>query len=72
MATLPQVGPTYVVLTFGTFVCTTCGGLHREFSHKVKACPRGARAGSRSGPSGERCEVTTAVRLGEKSKICQQ
>ena len=33
----PQVGPTYVCLTFGTFVCTTCGGLHREFSHKVKA-----------------------------------
>lgn len=31
-----QVGPTYVCLTFGTFVCTTCSGLHREFSHKVK------------------------------------
>ena len=24
-------------LTFGTFICTTCSGLHREFSHKVKA-----------------------------------
>ncbi|CAJ1448628.1 unnamed protein product [Effrenium voratum] len=34
--TRPQVGPTYVCLSFGTFVCTTCGGLHREFSHKVK------------------------------------
>ena len=32
-----QVGPTYVCLSFATFVCTTCGGLHREFSHKVKA-----------------------------------
>ena len=32
-----QVGPTYVCLTFGSFVCTTCSGLHREFSHKVKA-----------------------------------
>ena len=31
-----ELGPTYVCMTFGTFVCTTCSGLHREFSHKVK------------------------------------
>lgn len=31
-----EVGPTYVCLQFSTFVCTTCSGIHREFSHKVK------------------------------------
>jgi len=28
--------PTYVNLTFGTFVCASCSGIHREFSHRVK------------------------------------
>jgi len=32
-ATFPQ----YVVLDFGTWVCATCSGIHREFSHKVKS-----------------------------------
>jgi len=26
----------YVVMNFGVFVCSTCAGIHREFSHKVK------------------------------------
>ncbi|KAL7718966.1 Stromal membrane-associated protein [Entamoeba marina] len=31
------MGPVYVVLDFGTFVCQTCSGIHREFSHRVKS-----------------------------------
>eukprot|EP00929_Paragymnodinium_shiwhaense_P066388 TRINITY_DN33298_c0_g1_i1.p1 TRINITY_DN33298_c0_g1~~TRINITY_DN33298_c0_g1_i1.p1 ORF type:complete len:580 (-),score=153.95 TRINITY_DN33298_c0_g1_i1:63-1802(-) len=30
-------GPTYVCITFQTFVCQTCGGIHREFGHKIKS-----------------------------------
>jgi hypothetical protein len=30
-------GNQYVVLNFNTFVCTTCSGIHREFSHKIKS-----------------------------------
>ena len=29
-------GTTYVVLNFGTFVCSNCAGIHREFNYKVK------------------------------------
>ncbi|KAL8090117.1 hypothetical protein AgCh_039553 [Apium graveolens] len=32
-----QLGPQYVCTTFLTFVCTTCSGVHREFSHRVKS-----------------------------------
>jgi len=32
-----EVGPTYITSTFGTFVCTTCCGIHREFGHKIKS-----------------------------------
>eukprot|EP00587_Corethron_hystrix_P001906 CAMPEP_0113326342 /NCGR_PEP_ID=MMETSP0010_2-20120614/18443_1 /TAXON_ID=216773 ORGANISM="Corethron hystrix, Strain 308" /NCGR_SAMPLE_ID=MMETSP0010_2 /ASSEMBLY_ACC=CAM_ASM_000155 /LENGTH=639 /DNA_ID=CAMNT_0000186613 /DNA_START=32 /DNA_END=1951 /DNA_ORIENTATION=- /assembly_acc=CAM_ASM_000155 len=28
--------PTYANLTFGTFVCAACSGIHREFSHRIK------------------------------------
>ncbi|GAB4828362.1 hypothetical protein Ancab_035360 [Ancistrocladus abbreviatus] len=31
------LGPQYVCTTFSTFVCTTCGGIHREFTHRVKS-----------------------------------
>lgn len=31
-----EIGPTYVCMDFGTFVCTMCSGLHRELHHKVK------------------------------------
>ncbi|KAH9608615.1 hypothetical protein KSS87_000733 [Heliosperma pusillum] len=31
------LGPQYVCITFSTFVCTTCGGVHREFTHRVKS-----------------------------------
>ena len=31
-AKLPQVAN----LTFGTFVCLSCGGVHREFNHRIK------------------------------------
>ncbi|XP_039043104.1 probable ADP-ribosylation factor GTPase-activating protein AGD14 [Hibiscus syriacus] len=31
------LGPQYVCTTFSTFVCTTCSGLHREFTHRVKS-----------------------------------
>ncbi|EOY31345.1 ArfGap/RecO-like zinc finger domain-containing protein, putative [Theobroma cacao] len=30
------LGPQYVCTTFWTFVCTTCSGIHREFTHRVK------------------------------------
>lgn len=29
-------GPTYICLTFQTFVCQTCSGIHRGFGHKIK------------------------------------
>ena len=29
-------GTTYVVMDFGVFVCSTCSGIHRELTHKVK------------------------------------
>ena len=31
------IGPVYVVTDFGTFVCQTCSGIHREFGHRVKS-----------------------------------
>ncbi|XVF47941.1 hypothetical protein PTKIN_Ptkin03bG0150000 [Pterospermum kingtungense] len=31
------LGPQYVCTTFLTFVCTTCSGIHREFTHRVKS-----------------------------------
>ncbi|KAK9280796.1 hypothetical protein L1049_003685 [Liquidambar formosana] len=30
-------GPQYVCTNFWTFVCTTCSGIHREFTHRVKS-----------------------------------
>ncbi|OMO52328.1 Arf GTPase activating protein [Corchorus capsularis] len=32
-----HLGPQYVCTTFLTFVCTTCAGIHREFTHRVKS-----------------------------------
>eukprot|EP00249_Psilotum_nudum_P022311 c28467_g1_i1 orf=141-1706(-) len=32
-----SLGPQYVCLNFWTFVCTTCSGMHREFTHRVKS-----------------------------------
>jgi len=32
-----EKGPTYVCTNFSTFICTTCAGIHREFSHVVKS-----------------------------------
>ncbi|GLU14556.1 hypothetical protein SLE2022_311170 [Rubroshorea leprosula] len=32
-----SIGPQYVVTDFWTFVCSTCAGVHREFSHRVKS-----------------------------------
>eukprot|EP00249_Psilotum_nudum_P022313 c28467_g3_i2 orf=1039-3261(-) len=32
-----SLGPQYVCLNFWTFVCTTCSGIHREFTHRVKS-----------------------------------
>ncbi|KAH8584071.1 Stromal membrane-associated [Cryptosporidium sp. chipmunk genotype I] len=31
-----EIGPNYVCVDFGTFVCSICSGIHREFNHKVK------------------------------------
>jgi len=31
-----EVGATYICMDFGTFICTSCAGIHREFNHKVK------------------------------------
>ncbi|CUV06006.1 unnamed protein product [Cryptosporidium hominis] len=31
-----EIGPNYVCINFGTFVCSVCSGIHREFNHKVK------------------------------------
>eukprot|EP00249_Psilotum_nudum_P020576 c27765_g1_i2 orf=138-2021(+) len=32
-----SMGPQYICLNFWTFVCTTCSGIHREFTHRVKS-----------------------------------
>ncbi|KAI3524578.1 hypothetical protein L1887_03237 [Cichorium endivia] len=32
-----NLGPQYVCTNFWTFVCTTCSGIHREFTHRVKS-----------------------------------
>ncbi|GAB2289249.1 hypothetical protein Dimus_023554 [Dionaea muscipula] len=32
-----SLGPQYVCTTLSTFVCTTCSGIHREFTHRVKS-----------------------------------
>ncbi|KAK8593987.1 hypothetical protein V6N13_042474 [Hibiscus sabdariffa] len=32
-----SVGPQYVCTNFWTFVCMTCSGIHREFTHRVKS-----------------------------------
>ncbi|PRQ45804.1 putative Arf GTPase activating protein [Rosa chinensis] len=32
-----HLGPQYVCINFWTFVCTTCSGIHREFTHRVKS-----------------------------------
>ncbi|CAK7353450.1 unnamed protein product [Dovyalis caffra] len=32
-----SLGPQYVCTTFFTFVCTSCSGIHREFTHRVKS-----------------------------------
>ncbi|KAK4798437.1 hypothetical protein SAY86_030763 [Trapa natans] len=32
-----SLGPQYVCTSFLTFVCTTCSGIHREFTHRVKS-----------------------------------
>lgn len=32
-----SLGPQYVCTNFSTFICTTCSGLHREFTHRVKS-----------------------------------
>ncbi|KAM7273120.1 hypothetical protein ACFE04_027784 [Oxalis oulophora] len=31
------LGPQYVCTNFWTFVCITCSGIHREFTHRVKS-----------------------------------
>ncbi|KAH1256033.1 putative ADP-ribosylation factor GTPase-activating protein AGD14 [Glycine max] len=32
-----SLGPQYVCANFWTFVCMTCSGIHREFTHRVKS-----------------------------------
>ncbi|KAK9098876.1 hypothetical protein Syun_025921 [Stephania yunnanensis] len=32
-----SLGPQYVCTSFQTFVCTTCSGVHREFTHRIKS-----------------------------------
>ncbi|XP_057506172.1 probable ADP-ribosylation factor GTPase-activating protein AGD14 isoform X2 [Actinidia eriantha] len=32
-----SLGPQYVCTNFWIFVCTTCSGIHREFTHRVKS-----------------------------------
>ncbi|KAL5719490.1 hypothetical protein ACHQM5_012259 [Ranunculus cassubicifolius] len=32
-----SLGPQYVCTNFWTFICTTCSGIHREFTHRVKS-----------------------------------
>eukprot|EP00913_Durusdinium_trenchii_P033407 g31275.t1 len=36
-ADCPERGPTYVCLDFQIFICQSCGGIHREFGHKIKS-----------------------------------
>lgn len=31
-----EKGPNAVVVKFNTFICDTCSGIHREFSHRIK------------------------------------
>ena len=31
-----QAGTTYAVPELGIFLCSICGGIHREFNHRVK------------------------------------
>lgn len=31
-----QAGTTYAVIDLGVFLCSICGGIHREFNHRVK------------------------------------
>lgn len=31
-----ELGPTYICLDYGTFLCQYCCGIHREFGHKIK------------------------------------
>lgn len=33
---LNHQGTTYAVMDFGVFVCSTCAGIHRDMTHKVK------------------------------------
>ncbi|OVA04275.1 Arf GTPase activating protein [Macleaya cordata] len=32
-----SLGPQYVCTNFWTFICITCSGIHREFTHRVKS-----------------------------------
>ncbi|PSS15610.1 ADP-ribosylation factor GTPase-activating protein AGD14 [Actinidia chinensis var. chinensis] len=32
-----SLGPQYVCTNFWIFICTTCSGIHREFTHRVKS-----------------------------------
>ncbi|KAH1249775.1 putative ADP-ribosylation factor GTPase-activating protein AGD14 [Glycine max] len=32
-----SLGPQYVCTSFWTFICMTCSGIHREFTHRVKS-----------------------------------
>ncbi|EYU35659.1 hypothetical protein MIMGU_mgv1a004826mg [Erythranthe guttata] len=32
-----NLGPQYVCTNFWTFICITCSGIHREFTHRVKS-----------------------------------
>ncbi|KAJ4958112.1 hypothetical protein NE237_025223 [Protea cynaroides] len=32
-----SLGPQYVCTNFWTFICTTCSGIHREYTHRVKS-----------------------------------
>ncbi|CAK8533044.1 unnamed protein product [Lathyrus sativus] len=32
-----SLGPQYACTTFWTFICITCSGIHREFTHRVKS-----------------------------------
>ncbi|GMH09658.1 hypothetical protein Nepgr_011499 [Nepenthes gracilis] len=32
-----SLGPQYVCINFWTFICMTCSGIHREFTHRVKS-----------------------------------
>ena len=31
-----QAGTTYAIPEIGIFLCSICGGIHREFNHRVK------------------------------------